>query len=183
LLHRALQEVKVFCFFFSKKKTFFLMKGHRVGIRQVAKAVSLTVSMVGWAQATSAAPPTEAAGHITGFGGVFVTSNNPTALAAWYRDVLGLSIEAWGGAILRYDTPGHPPMALWYAMLPGSTEIKPSARDFMLNFAVDNLDAFVARLKAKHIEILKQDEDATGKFAWLLDPDGTKIELWEPKAK
>lgn len=122
-------------------------------------------------------------GHITGLGGVFVTSKDPKALARWYRDVLGLPLEPWGGAILRYDAPGHPPMALWNAMPENSAEIAPSRRDVMLNFAVDDLDAFVKRLEARGVTILKREEDGTGKFAWLLDPDGRKIELWQPLAR
>ena len=122
----------------------------------------------------------EPAGHITGVGGVFVTSKDPKALAKWYRDVLGIKIETWGGAILRYDTPGHPPMALWNAMPENSDEIAPSHRDFMINFAVDDLDAYVVRLESLGVPILKRDGDRTGKFAWILDPDGTKIELWQP---
>lgn len=63
----------------------------------------------------------------------------------------------------------------------GESYLAPSRRDFMLNFAVDDLDAFLARLKAKGVAILKRDDsDPTGKFAWVLDPDGTKIELWQP---
>ena len=122
-------------------------------------------------------------GHITGLGGIFVTSKNPKALAQWYKDVLGIPLEPWGGAILRYDAPGHPPLALWNAMPESSAEIAPSRRDFVINFAVDDLDAFSARLEAKGIKILKREEDATGKFAWILDPDGTKIELWQPLGK
>jgi catechol 2,3-dioxygenase-like lactoylglutathione lyase family enzyme len=125
----------------------------------------------------------EPAGHVTGLGGVFVTSKDPKALAKWYKEVLGINLEAWGGAILRYDAPGHPPMALWNAMRENSGEIVPSHRDFMLNFAVDDLDAFVARLQAKGVTILKREEDQTGKFASILDPDGTKIEFWQPPAK
>jgi predicted enzyme related to lactoylglutathione lyase len=131
----------------------------------------------------SAAPRAQGGGHITGLGGVFVTSKDPKALARWYRDVLGISLESWGGAILRYDAPGHPPMALWNAMPENSKEIEPSHRDMMINFAVDDLDAFVIRLEAKGVKILKRESDATGKFAWLLDPDGTKIELWQPLGK
>lgn len=125
----------------------------------------------------------EPIGHITGLGGVFVTSKDPKALAAWYRDVLGIKLESWGGAILRYDAPGHPPMALWNAMPANSDEIVPSHREFMINFAVDDLDAFIARLKVMGVTILKREEDQTGKFASILDPDGTKIELWQPPAK
>jgi predicted enzyme related to lactoylglutathione lyase len=120
--------------------------------------------------------------HITGVGGVFVTSKDPKALAAWYRDVLGIPLQPWGGAILPYDAPGHPPMALWNAMPTNSDEIAPSTRDFMINFAVDDLDAFTLRLRSKGVKILKQDDsDPFGKFAWILDPDGTKIELWQPR--
>lgn len=129
--------------------------------------------------ALSAAP----AGRITGLGGVFVTSKDPKALAKWYKEVLGITIEPWGGALLRYDAPGHPPMALWNAMPENSDEIAPSHRDFMINFAVDDLDAFVARLEGKGVKILKREGDRTGKFAWILDPDGTKIELWQPLEK
>jgi predicted enzyme related to lactoylglutathione lyase len=125
----------------------------------------------------------QTAGHITGVGGVFVTSKDPKALAAWYGDVLGIPLEAWGGAIMRYDAPGHPPMALWNAMPENSDEIAPSRRAFMLNFAVDDLDAFVAKLEAKGVKILKREADRTGKFASILDPDGTKIELWQPLTK
>jgi predicted enzyme related to lactoylglutathione lyase len=60
----------------------------------------------------------------------------------------------------------------------------PSTREFMVNFAVDDLDAFLAKLKAKGVTILRRDDtDPSGNFAWLLDPDGTKIELWQPKAR
>ncbi len=127
--------------------------------------------------------PALAAGHITGLGGVFVTSKDPKALATWYKDVLGISLESWGGAILRYDAPGHPPMALWTAMPENSEEIAPSHRDFMINFAVDDLDAFATRLEAKGVKIIKREADQTGKFATILDPDGTKIEFWQPLAK
>ena len=123
-------------------------------------------------------------GRITGLGGVFVASRDPKALAAWYRDVLGITLEPWGGAVLRYDAPGHPPMILWNALPTNSVELAPSTRDFMLNFAVDDLDRFVDRLQKKGVAILRRDDtDPFGRFAWIIDPDGTKIELWQPKAK
>ena len=124
----------------------------------------------------------EPGGRITGIGGVFVVSKNPTALAAWYQDVLGVSLQPWGGATFRYDAPGHPPMAVWNAF-PDGEYLAPSERDFMLDFAVDDLDAFLARLQAKGVTILSRADDPSGKFAWILDPDGTKIELWPPIEK
>jgi predicted enzyme related to lactoylglutathione lyase len=124
------------------------------------------------------------AGHITGLGGVFMKSKDPKALAAWYRDVLGLPIESWGGAMLRYDAPGHPHVLVWNAFSDKTDYMAPSTREFMLNFAVDDMDAFIAKLEAKGVKILKRDDsDPTGKFAWIIDPDGTKIELWQPKPK
>jgi catechol 2,3-dioxygenase-like lactoylglutathione lyase family enzyme len=137
---------------------------------------ALAVSIFMWpATAVTAA---DAPGRITGIGGIFVVSKNPKALAAWYRDVLGISLEPWGGATFRYDATGHPPVTVWNPFPEGASYLAPSPRQFMLNFAVDDLDAFLARLKAKGVPILKRDDsDPNGKFAWILDPDGTKIEL------
>jgi predicted enzyme related to lactoylglutathione lyase len=135
--------------------------------------------MASFPPAQSNAEPT---GRITGVGGVFVKSKDPAALAAWYRDVLGIKVERWGGAMLRYDAPGHPPMVTWSAFPQTSDLMAPSTRDFMLNFAVDDLDVFLKRIVAKGVQVLKRDDtDPHGKFAWILDPDGTKIELWQPE--
>ena len=121
-------------------------------------------------------------GHVTGIGGVFVKSKDPAALAAWYHDMLGIKMEPWGGAMLRYDAPLHPAVVVWNAMPNSSKYMAPSTRDFMLDFGVDELDAIIARLMAKGVGILKRDDsDPDGKFAWILDPDGTKIELWQAK--
>ena len=123
-------------------------------------------------------------GHVTGIGGVFVKSKDPRALAAWYRDMLGIDVASWGGAVLRYDAPLHPPAAAWTALPANSTYMAPSSREFMLDFAVDDLDAIVARLAAQGVKILKRDDsDPSGRFAWILDPDGTKIELWQAKKR
>jgi len=126
----------------------------------------------------------EPAGHITGIGGIFIKSKDPKALKAWYRDVLGLKLEPWGGAALSYTAPGHPPVVVWNPFSQTDDYMAPSTREFMVDFAVDDLDAFVAMLTKKGVTILKRDDsDPTGKFAWIMDPDGTKIELWQPKGK
>jgi catechol 2,3-dioxygenase-like lactoylglutathione lyase family enzyme len=143
--------------------------------------VGLVLATCIWAGTESASVAAEPAGHITGLGGVFVTSKDPKALRAWYQDVLGIPLEAWGGASLKYDAPGHPPTMVWNVFRQGGSYLAPSQREFMLDFAVDDLDAFLARLKAKGVTILKRDDsDPSGHFAWILDPDGTKIELWQP---
>ncbi|WP_442678581.1 VOC family protein [Sphingomonas sp. ASY06-1R] len=129
----------------------------------------------------SVAIAAEPVGRITGVGGIFFKSKDPKALMAWYRDVLGIRIEAWGGATMAYDAPGHPPVVTLNAFGAKSDYMDPSPREFMLNFAVDDLAAFVERLKAKGVPLVgRSDSDPSGKFAWILDPDGTKIELWQP---
>jgi predicted enzyme related to lactoylglutathione lyase len=129
--------------------------------------------------AIAAEPP----GRITGVGGIFFKSKDPKALMAWYRDVLGIKVEPWGGAVMVYDAPKHPPAVIVNAFGAATDYMDPSKREFMINFAVDDLSAFIARLKAKGVAVLKRDDsDPSGNFAWIVDPDGTKIELWEPKA-
>jgi predicted enzyme related to lactoylglutathione lyase len=124
----------------------------------------------------------EPVGRVVGVGGVFFKAKDPKALAAWYHEVLGMPMEAWGGAALRYDAPNHPPVLTWSAFSASTTYFAPSTSAFMINYAVDNMDALLARLHAKSVTILKQDDkDPNGRFAWILDPEGNKIELWEPK--
>jgi catechol 2,3-dioxygenase-like lactoylglutathione lyase family enzyme len=126
----------------------------------------------------------EAPGHITGIGGVFFKAKDPKALATWYRDVLGLPLEPWGGAMLRYDAPNHPPVLTWNAFAATTDYFAPSTADFMINYAVDDMGAFLARLQAKGVAILKrQDDDQNGRFAWIVDPEGHKVELWEPRRR
>ena len=120
-------------------------------------------------------------GRITGVGGVFFRSPDPKALAAWYRDTLGITVEDWGGAALKTDAPGHPPVVVWGPFAKDTKYFAPSTREFMINFAVDDLDAFLARIAAKGVKPLKRDDsDPSGRFAWIVDPDGTKVELWQP---
>ena len=124
----------------------------------------------------------EPAGRITGIGGVFFKAKDPKALAAWYRDVLGMPVQSWGGAALHYDAQNHPAAAAWSAFAASSNYFAPSTAPFMVNYTVDDMDAIVARLKAKNVEILKRDDsDDNGRFTWVVDPEGNKVELWEPK--
>ena len=152
-----------------------------MAIRSIRWLCLGVVVMAGSASAVPAAPA-EPAGHITGIGGVFFKAKDPKTLAAWYRDVLGMPVQSWGGAALRYDAPNHPPAAAWTVFPASSAHFAPSTGDFMINYAVDDMDALVARLHTKGVEVLKRtDDDAYGRFAWILDPEGNKIELWEPK--
>jgi catechol 2,3-dioxygenase-like lactoylglutathione lyase family enzyme len=119
--------------------------------------------------------------RITGVGGVFFKCKDPKALSDWYRRVLGLAVEDWGGVLFSPDSDG-PPHLVWGPFATDTAYFAPSARDCMINFAVDDLDAVLARLKENGVEILgRDDSDPNGRFAWFLDPANIKIELWEPK--
>ncbi len=121
--------------------------------------------------------------RVTGIGGVFFKASDPKALAAWYAEHLGLSLEVFGGAILKWPDDPTPDggLTVWHAA-PANTEwFAPSVSPFMINYRVDDLDGLLAQLKAAGVEIVAGPEThENGKFAWVLDPDRNKVELWEP---
>ena len=115
--------------------------------------------------------------RITGLGGVFYVVKDPEATRAWYRENLG--IDGTYGPQLAW---AEEPMANPYSLISHFTNdeyIQPGRDGFMINLRVHDLDGFVAGLKEKGITILDSADEGYGKFAWLLDPDGVKIELWE----
>jgi len=122
--------------------------------------------------------------RITGIGGIFFKSRNDNAaLAAWYQKHLGLSLESFGGAILRWpdDKADDKGLTVWHVAAKDSKWFSPSDSSFMINYRVDNLDEMIAQLSAAGVEIVGGPEShENGKFAWIMDPDGNKIELWEP---
>lgn len=123
--------------------------------------------------------------RVTGIGGVFFkSSGDHAALAAWYQKHLGMTPESWGGTILRWaDDPTRDEGAtVWHVAEPNTKWFAPSDASFMINYRVDDLDTLLANLRSAGVEILKGPEsEDNGKFAWVMDPDGNKVELWEPK--
>jgi predicted enzyme related to lactoylglutathione lyase len=121
--------------------------------------------------------------RVLGVGGVFFKSRDPGALTAWYRDVIGLELEDWGGVVFRPEAmAGHPGAATVFSAFEAeSTYFEPSTRDFMINLAVDDLDAILASCAAHGVQATVLPDEPNGRFAHLLDPEGTKIELWQPK--
>lgn len=121
---------------------------------------------------------------ILGLGGVFFKSPDPDALCKWYADVLGFPIEGWPGAVFQLaDTGGRQGFTVWSAFKADTTYFEPSTQSFMMNFRVDDLDGFLAQIEVKGVAVLRRDDaDDNGRFAWIMDPDGNKLELWEPKA-
>ena len=123
--------------------------------------------------------------RVTGVGGVFfLSSDDAKGLSSWYQAHLGIRLEDFGGAILKWDDDSAEDngMTVWHVAERGSEWFKPSDASFMINYRVDDLEEMVAQLNAAGIEILRGPEyHENGVFAWIMDPEGNKIELWEPK--
>jgi predicted enzyme related to lactoylglutathione lyase len=123
--------------------------------------------------------------RVTGVGGIFFKSTGDSAaLSAWYRENLGMPLEDWGGAILRWpaDKAEDQGLTVWHVAERDSQWFSPSAASFMVNYRVDDLVQMLEELRARSVEIIGGPEShENGKFAWILDPDGNKVELWEPK--
>ena len=123
---------------------------------------------------------------VTGIGGVFLKCRGDrAALAAWYQQHLGLPLETWGGAVLRWpdDKAGDQGLTVWSLADRDSQWFSPSESAYMINYRVDDLDALLAQLRAADVEVVGGPEShENGKFAWIMDPDGNKVELWEPMA-
>ncbi len=121
---------------------------------------------------------------VTGVGGVFFKcKGDSAALAAWYQKYLGFSLEEFGGAILKWpeDKANDQGLTVWCLADKDSKWFSPSESPFMINYRVDNLDELLTDLKTAGIAIVGGPEShENGKFAWILDPDGNKVELWEP---
>lgn len=122
--------------------------------------------------------------RVTGIGGVFFKARDPKALAAWYQAHLGVPVEPWGGASFKWASPDNPTgtgTTVWNAFKADTTYFAPSEASFMLNFRVDDLHALLAALRAEGCTVLdKVDESEFGKFGWVMDPEGNKVELWQP---
>ncbi len=122
--------------------------------------------------------------RITGIGGVFFKSDDKDALAAWYHRHLGLPLESFGGAILRWpdDHAEDRGLTVWHLADRGSEWFAPSPASFMINYRVDDLAGLLEQLRQAGITPLSGPEShENGKFAWIMDPDGNKVELWEPR--
>lgn len=122
--------------------------------------------------------------RVTGIGGIFFKSPDPKRLGAWYRDHLGLDVADWGGAVFQWGGPDSAPgMTIWSTFPQDAKKMDPSPAAFMINFRVDDLDALLAALREEGCDVLDDTESSDfGKFGWVMDPDGNKVELWEPPA-
>jgi predicted enzyme related to lactoylglutathione lyase len=123
--------------------------------------------------------------RVTGIGGIFFKSRDPKALTEWYRVHLGLQPEDWGGVAFRWtdDNPSGKGTTIWNPFPADTKCFEPSASSFVINYRVADLRALNAALKAEGCKVEGEiQESEFGKFGWVIDPEGNKIELWEPPA-
>ena len=121
--------------------------------------------------------------RVTGIGGIFFKAADPKALADWYKVHLGLKLEDWGGVAFRWaeDNASGNGTTVWSPFKADTTYFAPSTAPFMVNFRVEDLHGLLAALRAEGCEVdAKVDESEFGKFGWVMDPEGNRIELWQP---
>ena len=116
---------------------------------------------------------------VTGLGGIFYKAADVEKTRAWYQEMLGVGGE-WG-AMFPFKNDDPEGFALLSAFKAETDYMAPSAQPFMINLRVDDIDGMVADLEARGIAILGRQDEDYGRFAWIMDPDGNKLELWEPK--
>jgi predicted enzyme related to lactoylglutathione lyase len=123
---------------------------------------------------------------VTGIGGIFFNARDPVALRAWYKQHLGIDVQDWGGAAFVWcDNQGQPykGTTIWSIGATDSGHFAPSSSSFMVNYRVDDLGALLQALRAEGCNVLdKTDDPEYGKFGWVIDPEGNKVELWQPPA-
>jgi predicted enzyme related to lactoylglutathione lyase len=124
--------------------------------------------------------------RVTGIGGIFIKARDPVAMQTWYREHLGIDVQDWGGTAFRWvDADGKPTggTTVWSIFKAESEYFAPSTAPFMVNYRVEDLHAVLAALRAEGCQVEDRAEESEyGKFGWVVDPEGNKIELWEPPA-
>jgi len=122
--------------------------------------------------------------RVTGIGGIFIKAKDPQALGAWYKAHLGIDVQAWGGTAFQWaDETGVPQAGTTIWSVGDGSNFEPSQATFMVNYRVADLDGLLAKLREEGCQVLdKADDSEFGKFGWVIDPEGNKVELWQPPA-
>jgi len=124
--------------------------------------------------------------RVTGIGGIFFKARDAAALREWYGRHLGIHVEEWGGTAFSWQTPANPSgvgTTVWSVFEESSTHLAPSTAPFMINDRVEDLDEVLGALRAEGCDVADKVEDSElGKFGWVMDPEGNRIELWQPPA-
>jgi len=120
---------------------------------------------------------------VLGVGGVFFKSPNPKRLYDWYAKWLGMEFEDWGIAYFPNQLPANA-QTVWSAFDSSTNYFAPSDHEFMFNLIVDDIEAAINQVREGGAEIIgKIEELEYGSFGWFIDPDGNKVELWQPSKK
>ena len=120
---------------------------------------------------------------VLGLGGVFFKSENPEKLGAWYKEWLDLPVEHPYGASMKYEGLPANSVGVWSPFKKDTTYFAPSDQTFMINLIVDDLEGCLARVREGGAEIMGDPEVSEfGSFGWFVDPEGNKVELWQPPA-
>lgn len=124
--------------------------------------------------------------RVTGIGGIFFTAKDPKALRAWYQRHLGIDVQDWGGAAFTWaDDEGNPTTGttIWSVGAAEGNQFAPSKSPFMINYRVEDLASLLQALRDEGCNVLEKTDDSEyGKFGWVMDPEGNKVELWQPPA-
>ena len=121
--------------------------------------------------------------RVTGIGGIFFKAKDPKELREWYRKHLGIESESWGGFAFQWkDDPRADTGSTVWTIFPDNTKyFEPADRPFMINFRVADLISLLKQLREEGVEVDERAEESEfGKFGWVMDPEGNRIELWEP---
>jgi catechol 2,3-dioxygenase-like lactoylglutathione lyase family enzyme len=122
--------------------------------------------------------------RVIGIGGVFFKAKNPEKLREWYREHLGFDLEEWGGVVFQpsgASDANENEKTVWSLFPDDSTYFAPSTQAFMINYRVDDLYALLAQLRIEGCAVDdKVDDSDYGKFGWVMDPEGNRVELWQP---
>jgi len=122
--------------------------------------------------------------RVTGIGGLFFKTNNPKETKAWYKKHLGFNTDDYGCTFWWKDKSGNKCSTQWSPFAIDSNYFEPSKKEFMFNYRVENLEELLKVLKKEGVTVVGEMETYDyGKFGWILDNDGNKIELWEPVDK
>ena len=120
--------------------------------------------------------------RVTGIGGIFFKAQDPEKMYEWYERHLGIKREH--GAVMFHwrkpDDPAAEGMTVWSIFKQDTKYMNPGTASFMINYCVDDLGAVVDALRTEGVEVTGPDDSEYGRFAWIIDPEGNKIELWEP---
>ena len=123
---------------------------------------------------------------VTGIGGIFFNAKDPDTLRDWYKQHLDIDVQDWGGTAFTWaDAAGNPTTGttVWTINADDSESYAPSKSNFMINYRVEDLDALLHLLRDEGCNVLEKTDDSEyGKFGWVMDPEGNKVELWQPPA-